>query len=147
MGWIVLGDVSGGVLAGLIATGIWVAGEHLRRFRRLIRTFGQYAGSYSVTEKERGDPRRERVAITVKGNVLAAQFENLPPGEEASGRIIMDGQLRGEGHYWHVKDGAQLWGFWDVQVRDDRTLLVHTTYAMSGTARLAVEGFRWERRD
>ena len=140
-------DVLGGVLAGLIATAIWVVCDRVRRFVRLRAKFGRYAGSYSVTAKEEVEPRSERVAITVKGNVLAVRFENLPPGDSVSGRILMDDQLRGEGHYWHVKGGAQLWGFWDVQARDDRTLLVHTTFAVSGTDRLAFEGFRWERAD
>lgn len=95
-------DVLGGVLAGLIATAIWVAVDRLRRFVGLRRKFGRYAGHYSVTGKEELEPRLELVAITVKGNVLDVRFEHLPPGDSVSGRILMDEQLRGEGHYWHV---------------------------------------------
>src|SRR3954451_18738552 len=138
-------DVWGGVVAGLIATAIWVFVDRSRRFIRVRRKFGRYAGCYLIAGKEELTPRPERVAIEVKGNVLAIEFENLPPGDSVSGRIVMDELLRGEGHYRHVKGGVQLWGFWDIQVRDKRTLLVHTTFSRSGTDTLVLEGFRWER--
>src|SRR4051812_39994987 len=119
-------DVWGGVVAGLIAT--------------VRQKFGRYAGCYLIAGREELAPRPERVAIEVKGNVLAIEFENPPPGDSVSGRIVMDEQLRGEGHYSHVKGGVQLWGFWDIQVRDKRTLLVHTTFSRSGTDTLVLEG-------
>ena len=51
---------------------------------------------------------------------------------------------RGEGHYDDVKDYEQLWGFWDVQIKDDDTLLVHTTYASTHDT-LVSQGYVWRR--
>ena len=94
-----------------------------------------------------GQPEPETVSITVKGNLLSVEFENLSDGELVTGQIAMNEQLpqSGEGLYWHVKDRAQLWGFWDIQVKDKNTILVHTTYTNHKTHTAVVSGFVWSR--
>jgi len=63
--------------------------------------------------------------VTARGNVLDVRYENLPGEDSCSGEIVMNRQRRGAGHYSRLKAGEDLWGFWDLQVRDARTLLVH----------------------
>jgi hypothetical protein len=44
-----------------------------------------------------------------------------------------------------MKGEEQLWGFWDAQVRDDSTLLIHETYSKAETKTAVLSGFRWTR--
>lgn len=41
--------------------------------------------------------------------------------------------------------GKRLWGFWEVQVKDADTILVHTTYAHPTTEAAVAQGYVWER--
>jgi hypothetical protein len=140
-------DLLGGVLAGVAATGIAVLLARAIDFIQLRK----YAGHYSVTAKQEVQPRAERALIRVRGNLLGlylkVNLENLPPDDWAIGRVLMDGRFFGAGRYRHMKQGNLLFGAWDVQAEDDRTLLVTTTFVKSGTERVVVEGFRWERTD
>jgi hypothetical protein len=140
-------DFWGAVVAGLGATAIWVVCGRAREIFRLRRKFDRYAGRYSVTRKQETKREPFEVVVSVAGNVLDLTMEKLPSGDSGGGRILMDEQLRGEGHYWRIKKGEQLWGFWDVQVRDDRTLLLHETYSKAQIKTLVLSGFRWERVD
>src|SRR5262249_5302485 len=90
------------------------------------------------------EPHSETAVITVCDNVLEVRLAGLPDGDSCEGQILMNEQLRGAGHYWHMKGGKELWGFWDVQVRDPETILVHTTFVKAETLSVVVEGFRWE---
>jgi hypothetical protein len=141
-------DLLVGVLAGVVASAIWWALAWSDRRRRLRRDFGHLAGKYRVTRKLSDLPEPGTVLITVSGNTLRAhQFEGLPDGDSITGEISMNEHLpnTGRGHYAHVKGGKRLWGFWDIQVDDGDTLLVHTTYANYKTHVAVVSGFVWER--
>src|SRR5437899_21142 len=95
--------VLGGVLAGLIATGIWLLAVRTTEYVRLRR----YAGSYSVSRKQKTERDDWKVMIGVKWRRrgLYVRFENLPPDDWVCGRILMDEQFRGAGRYRHMKGG------------------------------------------
>ena len=131
-----------GVVAGVVAAGLWASGERKLRLRRYKKAFGPLSGEFRVTPKLTEKPHPERAVIKVRDNVLDVRLVGLPDGDESKGEILMNDQLRGAGHYWHLKGGKDLWGFWDVQVRDHKTILVHTTFVKANT--VVVEGFRWE---
>ena len=112
------------------------------------RTFRKYAGTYFERRKFPTAPDADlpRVVIEVNQNLLTVHFEGLPRGRTITGQIVMNPQfpLSGQGHYDDRKAGEQLWGFWHVQIKDENTLLVHTTYAsMHDTA--VVQGYIWRR--
>jgi hypothetical protein len=48
------------------------------------------------------------------------------------------------GQYDDTKDEEQLWGFWDVQIKNHDTFLVHTTYANQQDG-LVLQGYIWRR--
>lgn len=50
----------------------------------------------------------------------------------------------GEGHYDHFEDDEQLWDFWNVQIKDDHTILVHTMYASTHDTPV-LQGYIWSR--
>lgn len=134
----------GGVLAGVVAAFIWTLIVAGYRVRRLKREFAPLSGTYRVTRKFTDQPQPETLSITVKKNLLTVQSQ----GADGlySGLIAMSEEFpsSGRGHYQHAKDGAQLWGFWDVQRKDDDTLLVHTTFTKP-TQVAVVAGYEWER--
>ena len=78
---------------------------------------------------------------------MSVVFHNLPEGRLVTGEIAMNEQLirSGEGQYLDVTDERKLWGFWGVQLKDDDTILVHTSYANAKTHTLVVSGYVWER--
>jgi hypothetical protein len=132
---------------GLVAAAAWASFLYLIDHFRVKSTFGKYEGDYIETRKFpiAGRDHRERLTITVRRNVLRVDFEERP-GRSIHGEIVMNRQLptSGEGQYDDVKDEKQLWGFWHVQVKDDDTILVHTTYAsMQDT--LVLQGYIWSR--
>ncbi|MFL5961792.1 MAG: hypothetical protein ACJ757_02720 [Gaiellaceae bacterium] len=130
-----------------MATIIWVFGVWLHRKQRFSRDFGRLSGTYRVMRKLADQPEQETVSIGVQRNLLAVEFGDLEDGESVTGEIVMNEQLHGsgEGYYRHVKDGVQMWGFWDIQVKDATTILVHTTYANPKTYAAVVSGFVWSR--
>jgi hypothetical protein len=140
-------DLLVGVVAGVLATVIWVVGVWLYRRHRFKHDFGSLNGRYRSTRKLGDQPEPETVSISVEENLLAVVFEGLPDGESVSGQIAMNAQLprSGEGNYWHIKAGEQLWGFWEIQVKDADTILVHRTYASHKTHQAVVSGFVWSR--
>jgi hypothetical protein len=133
-----------GVLAGVVAALIWALLVALYRANRLKREFGPLSGTYRVTRKLSDQPEPETVSISVKRNVLTVQSQG---GDLYSGEIAMSEQFlaSGKGQYHQAKDGAQLWGFWDVQRKDEDTILVHTTYANPQSHAAVVSGFVWKR--
>lgn len=114
------------------------------RAYRLHHEFAPLAGMYQVTRKLTDQPEPETVSISVKKNFLTVQSHG---GEVYSGEIAMSEQLpaSGKGQYQHSKGGTQLWGFWDVQLKDKDTILVHTTYADSQSHTAVVSGYVWKR--
>jgi hypothetical protein len=93
-------DLAGGVIAGLAATGAWVLATRFYEFVRLRKKFGRYVGRYSITRKQQIQTEPYEAVVTVKRNVLSICLRNLPVGDSGGGTILMNEQLRGEGHYW-----------------------------------------------
>jgi hypothetical protein len=141
------GDFGTGTVAGVVAAVLWAAFIWLYRRWRLNHNFRRMTGMYRVTRKHANKSEQELVAIEVKGNVLSVSYENLPNGGAASGQIVMNEELRtsGAGHYEHLEDGVQMWGFYDVQLKDENTILVHVKYASHTEHREVVSGFVWSR--
>ena len=138
----------GGVVAGVVAIGTWALLASCRRRWRNHRHFGRLSGRYRITKKVVKEPPVETASIRVKGSVLMVEYEALPNRDgSVTGEIAMMELFprSGEGHYSDTRDGKQLWGFWELQVKDDDTLLVHTSYANHKTLALTVEGFVWTR--
>ena len=140
-------DLLVGVVAGVVATIIWALGAWIYRERRLRREFHPLTGTYRSTRKLTDQSEPETVSIRVSRNILLVEFEGIPDGDSVTGEIAMNEQLprSGRGQYFHVKDGAQLWGFWDIQVKDANTILVHRTYANPKNHTAVVSGFVWSR--
>jgi hypothetical protein len=140
-------------LAFALATGIgaaviWALFAGYSAGGSVVRNFAPLAGPYSVRRKLSAAPEPETLTITVRGNVLEVVALNVPGAQSVGGEIQMSDQLprSGKGHYEHVElDGTQLWGFWDVQVKDAKTILVHTTFVDQPNHRAVVTGDLWTR--
>ena len=140
-------DLLTGVVAGVVVAILWGVSAWIIRWWRRRRDFGVLAGTFRRYGKLGDQPKPETVSITVHKNVLEVQWDGLPDGDSVKGWIAMNEQFRtsGEGHYEHVKNGKQLWGFWKVQKKDADTILVHTTYAHHDTETAVVQGHEWRR--
>ena len=100
-----------------------------------------------MTRKSTGESQQETVSITVHGNVLRVEYDGLDDESIASGEIAMNEQLpsSGRGHYRQDTPGRQRgWGFYDVQVIDDGTILVHSTFSDT-SERAVLTGWEWTR--
>ena len=135
------------IATGLVAAAAWAVLTYAIERLRVESTFRKYAGVYIETRKFPipGQYHREMLRITVRQNVLRVVFVESP-GRSIQGEIVMNRQLStsGEGQYDDVKEQEQLWGFWDVQVKDKNTLLVHTSYASTHDTQ-ALQGYIWRR--
>jgi hypothetical protein len=138
------------VVTGVVAAAFWAFGAYAIQRLRLWLTFRQYAGSYLERRKFPTDPMAERnhLRIEVRRNILAVRFERQHQGRTITGDIVMNPQFprSGRGQYDDHTDARQLWGFWDVQIKDATTILVHTTYA-SPEDTAVMQGYIWERSD
>jgi hypothetical protein len=144
-------DLLTGVVAGVVATTVWAllvfpAYQWLRR----RRNFQHLAGAYHVTRKSTSKVEPETVSITVHGNVLEVEYEGLVASDgtpsAASGKIAMNEQLpsSGRGHYWQDTPGrARGWGFYEVQLVGDGTILVHSTFSDT-SERAVLVGYQWD---
>lgn len=140
-----------GIIAGVVAALIWALIEAGRRAWRNHKHFARLAGRYSIRPKldlqsDLGNARFVR--IRVSGTILQVRFEGMPEGDSVEGEIAMSELFprSGEGHYQHSKAGNPLWGFWKLQVKCPRILLVHHMYVRRD-ASLITQGFLWERCD
>ena len=107
-------------------------------------------GDFQSTRKLNPEIVCEQMTIDVDGNRLAVKSDDWSGGAyEAT--IVMSDELPGSGrrHYRHRHevDGTPewLWGFVELQVMTDDTLLIHHTYAHYKEFRAVVSGFMWER--
>jgi hypothetical protein len=142
-------EVGIAVVTGVVAAGVWAALALALRWWLRKRHFGPLAGTYTVTRKLGQTPEPDVVVIRVSGNVLEVEALCVPNAESVTGQIVMNEQLwrSGRGHYDHLKtNGDQLFGFWDVQVKDADTLLIHTTFVDQANHRAVVTGYVWRRR-
>jgi hypothetical protein len=141
------GNLVTGVAAGTVSAALYAWIQAQRREMRIRSEFAELAGTYSMTRKLGEAPEAERARVTTQGNVLNVVYIDVPRGDSVVGYIAMSEELtgRGEGYYDHVKRGQQLWGFWDVQVKDSSTILVHTTYAHPTDHRTVASAFVWQR--
>jgi hypothetical protein len=136
-------DLGVAVLAGLLAAGIVVTWRRLWWWLELRPLTGRYRSTRKLASVS--DP--ETATIRAAKNLLRVHFEGLDDGDSIVGEIVMNEQLprSGKGHYSHISKGEDLWGFWDLQVKDKRTLLVHTTYVDAETCREVVAAYVWDR--
>jgi hypothetical protein len=132
----------GGVLVGLAAIAVWAFGVWGVEAYKFKRAFGPLAGDYEVRRKQSSALEPYKVALTVSRNVLGVRYVGWPDGS-CEGEIVMSRVRRGAGHYSSLKGGDELWGFWDVQMAGDGTVLVHETYAKEETKTQVVSGYRW----
>ena len=139
-------DLAVGVVTGIVAALIWALITWEMRRRRLEHDFGPLAGRYRMTRKFGSLPEHEIASIVVDGHLLVVDWEQCDPGRVVHGEIEMNEQFprSGRGHYDDNAVAEQLWGFWDVQVKDPDTILVHTTYA-TDLHTSVVSGFVWSR--
>jgi hypothetical protein len=142
-------DLLTGVVAGVVAAIIWALLVLAYRWWRRQQNFKHLAGTYRVTRKSTGEPQPETVSISVRGNVLGVEYEGLVASDgvasAASGEIVMNEQLpsSGRGHYWQDTPGkARGWGFYDAQLVDDGTILVHQTFSDT-SERAVLVGYEW----
>jgi len=138
-----------GVVVGVVAAIIWALLVLAHRWWRRRQNFKHLAGTYRVTRKSTSERQLETVALTVRGNLLQVEYEGLENEGIASGEIVMNEQLpsSGRGHYRHDTPGkARGWGFYDVQVIADGTILVHSTFS-DASERAALVGWEWTPRD
>ena len=130
-----------------MATALWTAVVVFFQRWRLWHQLHQLNGTYQVTPKGATQPDpEESVVIRVDKNLLVVDYRGLAGGESAQGQIAMNEHLpaSGRGLYTH---GHNLWGFWDVQVKDTKTLLVHTSYFNAELNALVVAGYVWRQLD
>jgi hypothetical protein len=142
-----VGDLLTGVVAGVVAAIIWALLVLAYRWWRRRQNFQHLQGIYGVTRKSTGESQPETVSICVHGNVLRVEYVGLDDEGIASGEIVMNEQLpsSGRGHYRHDTPGRKRgWGFYDIQVVDDGTILVHSTFSDT-SERAALVGYEWTR--
>ena len=85
------------------------------------------------------------VSVKVKGNVLGVSGRNAE-GVTFTGQIILSDELRGSGRGHYYRDeNRHAYGFHEVQVVDNNTILVHETFAHPRDRRAVVSGYVWER--
>lgn len=145
----VLWAIALAILTGIVAAGVWALVAALWRRRRISKDVAPLRGRYTSTRKLATDPEDEAIFIGVRENVLDVVFEQQPEGVSIEGTITMDEQnlSRGSGSYSHVVDGRDYWGFWDVHVKDDNTLLVHTSFVEATNGLLRTTANVWRRWD
>lgn len=136
-----------GAVAGVIAAFLWALIEWCRRRWRNHENFGGLGGCFQIRQKQTEQLEPEIARIRVQNNILTIEFEDLPDGDSVLGRIEMNESFRwsGAGHYSHRFKGKLLSGHWDLQVFDDDTLVVHTTYASHKTSELVAHTYVWTR--
>jgi hypothetical protein len=143
-----------GIGAGVIAAGIWASWQSVRiRWRRrwLVGLEGIYQARWKLTDKILPGT----ISITVSGNVLELTSSDdfgagyvRGGGAPFTGWIVMSDEPRGSGrgHYEQtLKDDEIVWGFFEIQVREDGSMLVHRTYAHPVKKAAIVSGFVWSR--
>jgi hypothetical protein len=135
---------AGAGLAAAVAWAVMVEAFHRGRQRKNYKHLG---GAYESTRKfPSAISMPEHLEIVAKANRLTVRRLDAPEGDWTQGKIAMNERLHdsGQGHYANLKCGEQLFGFWDVQVLDDDTLLVHTTYANADDG-MVMQGYIWRR--
>lgn len=142
-------DVVGGVVAGLIATGLLTAGSEIYRRWQFRRALRPQAGDYRARWKYTAKVEPETLVITVEKNRLIVTAKDAADPYE--GKIVMNEQFlqSGRGQYWQTKteNGEKLWGTWDVQLLDAKTILVDRTHADPTEKKPIYAGFVWEKLD
>ena len=141
-----MGAIALAILTGVVAAAVWAAIVYSTGSGNAVLEFSPLADTYTVIRKLGDKPEPETTVIRVRGNVLEVEPHNVPDAKSVRGEIVMSEQLRrsGRGQYDHVKtNGDQLFGFWDVQLKDDDTILVHTTFAKDDAA--VFTGYVWSR--
>jgi hypothetical protein len=129
LGW---ADFFGGVLAGLIASGIGATAVWCWRGWQRSAAFDPLVGIYGVTRKYPSNEHEGVVRVTRDGATLRFVWA-FPDGTQALGTFAMNEQSRmsGSGSYKHFR-GAAGWGFLIVHVasreRDATELLVDGRY-------------------
>jgi hypothetical protein len=139
-------SLGSGVVAGVIATGLWAAIVEHRRRKGWERRVGPMAGEYRITRKLSSEPEPETLVVTVDKNVLTVEARGA--AWPYRGEIVMGAQLpgRGAGHYrQRLEDGSLLWGAWEIQQLDADTVVEDRTYASHSKHEAVVSGFVWER--
>jgi hypothetical protein len=145
----VVWEIALAVITGAIAAGVWALCATLWMRHQISTHVFPLRGRYTSTRKEATEPEDRRIAIDVRNNVLIVTFEGQPEGIEIKGEITMNEHnlTQGAGGYSHVVNGTDYWGFWDVHVKDNDTLLVHTTYVRADTGVLVTVANVWRRWD
>ncbi len=141
IGWT---SVSIAIVTGLLASGAWALGRAGIYRCCVWRRYRNVGGTYREERKfPLATPETNYLTIKRNKDVLVVDFDELP-GRSIHGRIVMNRHLAssGEGHYDHLQDKQQLWGFWNVQLNEDGSFLVHTTYA-SDEDTLVLQGYIW----
>ena len=138
-----MGDLVTGVVAGVVAALIWTGIEWWRRRQRNSVHFGHLGGVFRITKKLAEQPEPETASIKIVGNVLEVDYEGMPEGDSVHGEIEMSEIFprSGRGHYLHVWEGKPLWGVWELQVKDDDTLLLRATYPNHKTLEETTHGY------
>lgn len=143
------GEVLGGVVAGLIASGIaWGIGR-LVRWRRNAGDFGVLAGTYDVFEKQPSAEAAGTVTLTGDGPVLDVVW-TLEDGSEARGTLTMNEQSRvtGAGTYEHRRGTNRGWGEFTVHVASRRAravrLLVDGRFTDQKLRQQIASAWTWE---
>jgi hypothetical protein len=139
---IATGSFAAGLVSGLVAAIVFELARSGYKRLRIRRALSGREGMYRIRPKLSKEPWPNPLSIRVRGKVLVVTSE----ADSYHGEIVMNDELitSGRGHYSQSFEGDQLWGFWDVQLGDARTILVHRHYADYKTREEVVSGLVWE---
>ena len=143
-----MGDIGIGVVGGLIATAAWTAivvvAWRVRRWWRYHNLSGDFEARMKAT-----DWIDWKIRIKVRGNRL--EVNAVDPHDRTRtfrGEIAMSDDVARSGRGYYVRnDESDAYGFYDIRVTDDDTILVIETWPKSddGERRPVVSGYLWER--
>jgi signal transduction histidine kinase len=133
------------LLVGTVAAAIWslLVWTYFRQRNR--RQFEGLAGTYRMRRKSEDESAvGSLVTIKVRDRVLSlTSDENLTLGPLV-GEVLMSQEIPNHGTGFYNHTAGIGWGFWELQVKDKDTLLVHTQWTNT-SEQLVVTGWRMVR--
>jgi hypothetical protein len=129
----------------LVATAVYVPVSWLWQQWRYRRKLGPYSGRFQAQWKYQDKTEPGTLVIKVHRNRLLVDVSDIE--HPYHGKIVIDERFLdgGRGRYRQVKGDKVLWGLWDVQLLDRKTILVDRTYTHYAKMEPVVTAFVWER--
>lgn len=138
--------MSEAIIGGVVAAFLWTLIVLIFWAARRRWSYSRLKGDYEARFKGSDEVQWTlKIRVMGRGNRLNVSGRN-EAGATFRGDIVMSDELAdsGRGHYYR-DDAPDAFGFWEVQVVDARTILVHETFADPRNRVAVVTGYMWSR--